>query len=269
MVEIFDNIRKIYLFSPPCEELTDYIEFFSESSTDATQAFAGNAGFTVKMFPSWTPTFWINLGAPYYLKLGNKRYFIPPGRDILVTRDSVAERYNTPADNLFTIKFFPGGLETVLGIDQSGLAGKLVHLKEVLPASFILCIKKANDFEERKKLLNNFFLSQIKKRNPRAHYTELVKKTIATYETGNMQYNVDELSERLFITSKTINRYFTKVIGITPKSYLSIVRSRTALTAYVSDKKGFDPSVFGYHDMSHFYKEIMKFTGERMAVHNR
>lgn len=268
MVEIFDNIRKIYLFSPPCEELADYIEFFSESSPDATQAFAGNACFTVKMFPSWTPTFWINLGTPYYLTLGNKRHLIPPGKDILVTRDTIAERHNMPTDHLFTIKFFPGGLETVLGIDQSALTGKLVHLQEVLPASFILRIKKANDFEARKKLLEDFFLSQMKIKKPRAHYTELVKKTIATYETGSMQYNVDELSERLFITSKTINRYFNKVIGTTPKSYLSIIRSRTALTAYVSDKRTFDPAVFGYHDMSHFYKEAIKFTGERMAVHN-
>lgn len=268
MVEIFDNIRKIYLFSPPCEELADHIEFFSESSADATQAFAGNVGFTVKMFPSWTPTFWINLGTPYYLTLGNKRHFIPPGRDILVIRDTIAERHNLPADHLFTIKFYPGGLEAVLGIDQSSLTGTLVHLQDVLPASFIQCIKKANGFEERKKLLEDFFLSQMKLKNPRAHYTELVRKTIATYETGSMQYNVDELSERLFITSKTINRYFNKVVGISPKNYLSIIRSRTALTAYVSDKKGFDPSFFGYYDMSHFYKEVIKFTGERMAIHN-
>ncbi|MEO8175002.1 MAG: helix-turn-helix domain-containing protein, partial [Sediminibacterium sp.] len=245
------------------------IEFFSESSPDATHVFTGNDRFTVKMFPSWTPTFWINLGSPYYLALGNKRYFIPFEKDILVTRDTIAERQNQPSDHLFTIKFYPGGLETVLGIDQSNMAGKPVLLRRVLPASFILSIKRAKDFEERKKLLEDFFLTQIKTKKPRGHYTELVSKTIATYEAGSMQYNVDELSERLFITSKTINRYFNKVIGTTPKHYLSILRSRNALTAYVSSKKGFDPSVFGYHDMSHFYKEAIKFTGERMAVHNR
>jgi AraC-like DNA-binding protein len=268
MVEIFDNIRKIYLFSPPCEELADYIEFISESSVDATQAFAGNACFTVKMFPSLTPTFWINLGTPYYLTLGNKRYLIPSGKDIVVTRDTITERFNQSSDHLLSIKFYPGGLETVLGIDQSKLTGKLISLQDMLPASFILNIKSANGFEKRKKLLEDYFLSQMKTRNRRTHYIELVRDTIATYESGNMQYNVDELSERLFTTSKTINRYFNKVIGITPKRYLSIVRSRTALTAYVSDRKRFDPSTFGYHDMSHFYKAVIRFTGERMAIYN-
>lgn len=90
MVEIFDNIGKIYQFSLPCEELASYIEFFSESSPDATYAFAGNTCFTVKMFASLTPTFWINLGTPYYLTLGNKRFLIPADKDILLTRDTIA-----------------------------------------------------------------------------------------------------------------------------------------------------------------------------------
>jgi hypothetical protein len=29
MVEIFDNIKKIYRFVSPCEELSDFIEFHS------------------------------------------------------------------------------------------------------------------------------------------------------------------------------------------------------------------------------------------------
>jgi AraC-like DNA-binding protein len=264
MTEIFDNIRKIYQFSLPCEELASYIEFFSESSPGATQAFAGNACFTVKMFPSLTPTFWINLGTPYYLTLGSKRFLVPAGKDILLTRDTIAERYNQPADHLFTVKFYPGALESVLGIDQSRMAGKLVHLQDVLPADVIMRIKKVNGFEARKKLFENYFLDQMHIKRSRTLYIELVSKTIALYEEGGMKYNVDELSERMFTTSKTINRYFNKVVGITPKKYLSIVRSRTALTAFVSDKKKFEPTVFGYHDMSHFYKEAIKFTGNRM-----
>ena len=264
MVEIFDNIRKIYQFSLPCEELANYIEFFSESSPDATHAFAGNAWFTVKMFPSLTPTFWINLGTPYYLTLGNKRFLIPAEKDILLTRDTIAERYNQPVDHLFSVKFYPGALEFVLGIDQSGMAGKLVQLQDVLPVAIIERIRKANGFKTRKRLLEDYLLSQMRIKKQRTHYIELVSKTIAMYEDGNMKYNVDELAERMFTTSKTINRYFTRVVGITPKKYLSIVRSRTALTAFVANKKTFDPAVFGYHDMSHFYKESIKFTGERM-----
>lgn len=266
MVEIFDNIRKIYLFSTPCEELAEYVEFYSESSAAATLAYAGNERFTVKMFPSWTPTFWINLGTSYQLTLGKERALIPPGKDILITRDTTTERHNLAGDYIFSLKFYPGGLETVLGLDQSKLTRKVIDLADLLPAALLSRIRLAKDFEERVKLFENFLLSQMKAKMHRTNYTELVTKTIATYSNGNMQYNLDELSERLFVTSKTITRYFNKVIGITPKSYLSILRSRAALTAFIADRNSFIPSDFGYYDMSHFYKEAIRFTGERMVA---
>jgi hypothetical protein len=52
MTEIFDNIRGIYDFDAPCEELHPFIEFFSESSGERTASFAASKDFTVEMFPS-------------------------------------------------------------------------------------------------------------------------------------------------------------------------------------------------------------------------
>lgn len=265
MVEIFDNIRKIYQFSPPCEELADFVEFFSESSSEATFIFFGNAPFTVKMFQSWTPTFWINLGSAYRLAMGNDQHLIQPGQDILIVRDSTVERHNSAADHIFTVKFFPGGLEAILDIDQSKVSNHVVDLGKILPASLILGIRKMNGFENRVKLIQNFLLCQLKKKKNRDHYIRLVKETIACYEAGDMQYNINELSARLFTTSKSINRYFNRVIGTTPKNYFSILRARMALTAYVGNKKTFIPSDFGYYDMSHFYKNVVTFTGQKLV----
>jgi hypothetical protein len=267
MVEIFDNIRKIYQFSPPCEELADFIEFFSESSSEATHIYFGDAHFTVKMFPSWTPTFWINLGSAYHLTMGNNQYRIQPGQDILIVRDRTAERYNSPNDYIFTVKFFPGGLEAIFNIDQSKVINHVVDLGKILPASIIQSVRKMNRFENRVQLMQDYFLCQLKKKKSRDHYVRLVKKTIACYEAGDMQYNVNEMPARLFTTSKSINRYFTRVIGTTPKNYFSILRARTALTAYVANKKAFIPSDFGYYDMSHFYKSIVTFTGQKLMDH--
>jgi len=268
MVEIFDNIRKIYQFSPPCEELAEFVEFFSESSSEATHSYFGNEPFTVKMFPSWTPTFWINLGPTYSLAMGNSQHLIHPGQDILIVRDSTVERYNFPTDYIFTVKFFPGGLEAIFQIDQSKLLNQVVNLREILPASLILAVRKTNRFENRIKLLQNFFLCELKKKKNRDHYVRLVKQTIACYAAGQMHYNVNELSARLFTTSKSINRYFDRVIGTTPKNYFSILRARSALTAYVTNKKTFTPSDFGYYDMSHFYKSVNAFTGGKL-LHNK
>jgi AraC-like DNA-binding protein len=266
MVEIFDNIRKIYSFSAPCPELEDYIEFFSESSSEETALLADNKCFTVKMFPSWTPTMWINLGAPYHLVAGDSRYTISTSHDVLLLRDSIVERRNMPSDYIFTVKFFPGGLEAVLGIDQTKFISKIVALNEVLPAAIIQQVKTAASFEQRMALLQDFFLLQHVKRRKQDHYIHIVKDSIDLYAASRMQYNTSEIAERMFVTSKTINRYFNNIVGASPKKYFSILRIRSALTAFVANREIFSPCDHGYHDMSHFYKEVVKFTGQGLAA---
>jgi len=265
MVEIFDNIKKIYHFGAPCEELTDHIEFFSESSPEETDRHAAGRKFTVKMFPSWTPTFWINLGTAYKLKLGKHDYTIRPEDDIVLLRDSVAVRHNLPTDHIFTVKFFPGGLEAILGISQVQFTGKPFDLRNVLPDRLIQEVKKQSTFDQRKQLLENFFLLHYHRQNKKDYYRQLVSDSIEIYAAGNMNYNTNQVAERLFLRSKTINRYFNAVVGTAPKRYFSTFRARTALTAYVADRRAFHPVDFGYHDSSHFYKEVIKFTGQKLS----
>ncbi|UPK72222.1 helix-turn-helix domain-containing protein [Chitinophaga filiformis] len=266
MVEIFDNIRQLYNFSAPCPELEAYIEFISESSFEETALHANNSSFTVKMFPSWTPTMWINLGASYRLITAKNNYHIGAADDVLVLRDSVTERQNLPADYIFTVKFFPGGLEAILGINQAQFINTVVALKDILPAMLLHHVKTAASFEERMTLLQHFFLLQLSRQQKKDHYIHLVKNSIDLYASNRMQYNTSEIAERLFVSSKTINRYFHNVVGLSPKKYFSILRARAALTAYVAARETFSPCHHGYHDMSHFYKEVISFTGRRLAV---
>ncbi|TNV71677.1 hypothetical protein FGO68_gene11064 [Halteria grandinella] len=269
MVEIFDNIHKIYQYRSPCGELKDYIEFFSESSFEATTRHIANECFSVKLFPSWTPTFWINLGSPYQLFLGENRYFIKPEEDVLILRNTIVERRNLPTDHIFTVKFFPGGLEAIFDINQPKLTDKVVNLSTILPAALIQEVKRVDTFEERMEMLQNFFLSQYRKKSTKEHYFKVVQKAIETYGESNMEFSTAEIAKEMFATNKTIYRYFTNVIGTTPKSYFLVLRARKALSAYVSDKELFSPYDYGYYDMSHFYKDVIKFTGKKLVEHIR
>ncbi|RYU94617.1 helix-turn-helix domain-containing protein [Emticicia agri] len=264
MVEIFDNIHKIYQYRSPCGELADYIEFFSESSPKATREHMADAPFKVRLFPSWTPTFWFNLGSPYQLLISNKQYSIQTDEDVLLLRDTIVERYNLPTDHIFTVKFSPGGFEAIFGIKQSFLGDKPVHLTTILPNQLIQKIKSVTDFEERVNLLQNFFLIMCKKHGHQKHEFRTVQKAIETYHISHMEYNSSEVAREIFATNKTIYRYFNQVVGTTPKNYFSTIRVRTALQNYVAKKPDFSPYDFGYYDMSHFYKDVVKFTGRKL-----
>src|SRR5690349_23973566 len=106
MTELFQNIRSLYQFKAPCDELADYIEFFSESCFQSTKEIVGACAFSIKMFKSWTPTFWINLGPAYDLSLNGNLYRINANSAIALTRAVTAERINHPSDHLFTVKFY-------------------------------------------------------------------------------------------------------------------------------------------------------------------
>lgn len=264
MTEIFDNIRKLYRFYVPDNELADYVEFFSESSASETYLYVADNQFTVKMFPSWTPTFYINLGEPYQMLVGEKQYLIPKNTDVLILRNTIVERHNLPTDYIFTVKFYPGGLEAVLGINQVQFTNQVVSLDTVLPPTLLLRVKQAAHFDERIELLQNYFFSQFQFRRQNYHYRTFVSNTIGTFDESGMVLNTGQLADRLFVTSKTINRYFHRVVGTPPKQYLSMLRIRAALTYYVDHKDLFYPDDYGYYDMSHFYKDVVKFTGKKL-----
>lgn len=265
MTELFDNIRGIYDFSPPCEELQPYIEFFSESSRERTASLAARKDFVVEMFPSWTPTFWINLGVLYRLTTGHGSFLIPADSDILVLRDSIMTRHNRPADHLFSVKFFPGGLEAVLGISQTKFIGAVVSLNQILPAGLIARVKTVTSFQQRKTLLEDFFRTSLSRRPKKDHYSQLVRDSVGFYENAGMHPNTTELAGRHFVHSRTINRYFHHVIGLAPKKYFTIVRARTALASFLAHRQQFVPEDFGYYDRSHFYKAVRQFTGRRIG----
>lgn len=265
MVEIFQNIRKIYDFAQPCEELSAHVEFFAESSAERTQHYFLNESFTVKMFASWTPTFYINLGVPYYIDLKDRSSLIKANEDILILRNSTVQRFNQPSDNIFTVKFYPGGLEAILGISQIAIADQIINLRRILPASLLDALKKPVCFAERIQLVEQFLLKAYQAKTSKDHYITMVNDAIGEFSEGGMQLNTSAVAERLFISSKTINRYFHRVIGISPKSYFSILRVRTALSAFVNSQKAFTPFDFGYYDMSHFRKDIKQFTGQTLA----
>lgn len=266
MEEIFDDIRKLYAFQEPGSELRPFIEFFSQTSPHASeQHFQSRERTSVRLFPSFTPTIWFNLGPAYLLRNGRSRHQVGAQTDVLVLRNEIIERNFQSQDDIFTIKFQPGGLEAVLGHSQTRIGSKTIEAQQVLPAAFIRKLKQTDGFAERVRLLEDFFRNALALNYPKTVYLRYIREAIYTYCGSGMDLSNAALADRLYLTEKTLYRYFKRVVGAHPKQYLATVRARTALTAYVSDQKVFSPYDFGYYDHSHFSKEVWKFTGRRLS----
>ncbi|HYE53717.1 MAG TPA: helix-turn-helix domain-containing protein [Chitinophagaceae bacterium] len=265
MVEIFDDIRKLYQFKLPCEELKNHIEFFAETCLEATHQHITAEQFTVKLFPSYTPTIWINFGPAYHLKNGEKWHTISHNTDILLLRNEIVERRNRPSDNVLTVKFNPGGFEAIFGISQTRIASGIIHINEIIPDTVTRKVKRRQSFTDRVTLLQNYFLGALKKTSRKDYHLQYVLNGIESFCSSGMEYGTAKIASKLCITEKTFCRYFHSVVGTNPKHYLGIVRARTALTAYVRNRQDFLPYDYGYYDMSHFYRDAVKFTGQKIT----
>jgi len=262
MREIFDDIKNKYLFEAPCPELTSFVEYYWESSVEWSEG-GGNRAFTIRLFPSWTPTISFNLGSPYELVLGTDHFKIGSNSDVLSFRNDIASYKYDRGNYKFGDKFFPGTLGLLLHMDPKLFSDKLVPLKKVLPPSLIAKVKGTASFPNRVALLQDYFLSCLQNTTGRNDTFNRISDAI-DHQYGNLTSKNYEIAAQVFTTKKTLYRDFTSIIGATPKQYFSVVRSRVALQTYVKHKPSFDPLEFGYYDWSHFYKAVFKFTGTKL-----
>jgi AraC-like DNA-binding protein len=71
-------------------------------------------------------------------------------------------------------------------------------------------------------------------------------------------FTVKEISEQVFWSSRQINRYFTKHVGISLKEYMNILRFKASLRQ-IDQGKLFPEQ--NYFDQAHFSREVKKITG--------
>ncbi len=265
MIEIFDDIRSLYQFKAPCPELKDHIEFFSETSAEATARFIDAEEFTVRLFPSYTPTIWINLGSPYRIKNGKENKHIPRKTDILVLRDTTLERHNLITDHIFTVKFHPLGFESIFGFSQAKIGSDMVNVSEIIDPAILKKLKNMAGLEERIVFLENWFIEKLHKNLRNQHDLRGIRLALDNHFQSGLEMKNYEIADQLCVSEKTFYRHFKNSMGTNPKTYFSIARARTALTAYKKDKSAFSPYDFGYYDFGHFSKDVVKFTGSLLS----
>ena len=87
---------------------------------------------------------------------------------------------------------------------------------------------------------------------------ERKRKLFELIYATNGAITVKELSEKVFWSSRQINRYFNQQYGISLKTYCNILRFRASLE-HIAQGKLFPKEDF--FDQTHFIKEIKKFSG--------
>jgi len=115
-------------------------------------------------------------------------------------------------------------------------------------------LEQTRDFDTSFRIVENYLEEVTKSRDS----LELLNKMISSIESAKGNMTMEELASLYNKSISAIERYFKKMIGMTPKAYANIVKFRTAMKEMDESKGMLDY----YYDQSHFIKSCKKYTGK-------
>lgn len=156
----------------------------------------------------------------------------------------------TPGLVMFAVSFKLLAIEYLLNLK----AGSILNEAQPLPTDFWgITESDLNDFKNFCEKISANLLSLI---NP-----DVDNRKQTLFEqiySSNGTMTVAELSEKVYWSSRQINRYFNQQFGISIKAYCSILRFWASLP-HIKNGQLFPE--LNFTDQSHFIKEIKKFSG--------
>lgn len=183
-----------------------------------------------------------------------------PFKTLLMDLDRQPFQGTFPAKTtVFAISFKLLALEYVL---ETSIAELQSQPKQLSDNYWDISICDLNDFE--------IFVNNISKKIKNILSTKKIdekKRLLFEYiYLSNGEMPVKELSEKSFWTSRDINRYFNKYVGLSLKAYCNILRFKASLPQI---KKGdFFPEQ-KFADQNHFIRNVKKYSGVTPKELNR
>jgi len=163
-----------------------------------------------------------------------------------------------PKSTMFAISFYPIAAEYIF--NQS--FADLNNIKKTLQTGYWgFSRDDLNDFNQfyhkTTKVISSLLSKEIDDRK---------KKLFKRIYASKGEITVKELEENIFWSSRQMNRYFHKWLGVPLKTYLNIIRFSNSLKQL---KNGDFYPQLDYADQSHFIREVKKFAGVKPIILNK
>ncbi len=222
-----------YKFIKPHKSLTDFVESFGMFHNQSDEA------KEVVVLPDGR----IDL---FFLQSVSTNFHI-----ILTGLETEPKQRSIPPKTLFfDINFKPLAIEYLL---HTSIADLLNSAKDIPNNFWNFNAIDLKDFD----VFYNKASQKIKELLP-VVIDKRKRKLFELIYSSNGEMSVKELSEKVFWSSRQINRYFNHQFGLSLKAYCTILRFRTSLE-HIAKGKLFPE--LNFTDQTHFIKEIKKFSG--------
>lgn len=258
-IEFFhiDHFENNYHRVKPLPGLESFIDFFWETRFDELLQ-QNPQGFSDALFPNIGYTYLINLGTPFVMQVGDKKFNMKT--DGFLPRNRSIECYHCEGNRLFGIKFKISPIIFKTKVNFAEYREYIYPLSYLIEQASIDHVKKASSFEERTGILNAYFQSIVKTYSGSWEPIRIVSEILQHCDKNNdFTTTVEAFAAQYNISARTLHRYFETNTSLSSKKALQILRIRKAVQQIARDPAAFDYEKFGYYDYSHFCKHLKQF----------
>lgn len=258
-IEFFDinHFENNYHRKKPQLGLESFIDFFWETRFDEllTQK---PEGFSDALFPNIGYTYLINLGTPFVMQVGDKKFDMKT--DGFLPRNKSIECYHQPGNHLFGIKFKISPIIFKTRVNFSEYKEYIYPLSYLMEQAITDKVKKAGTFEERTDILNAYFQSILNGYSGTWDAIHIVAAILEYCDRENdFTKKIETFAKEYKVSARSLHRYFETTTSLSSKKALQILRIRKAVQQLTTSPSEFRYSKYGYYDYSHFCKHLKQF----------
>jgi AraC-like DNA-binding protein len=177
-------------------------------------------------------------------------------------RDTLRAHDHCEGHAVLLATFTPVGASALLGPSLDELFGRTVDLASVLGRALELesvheRLAAAKNHLHRVRLLEDFLIGRVQS----VALDPLIAAAVTWLERGSGRARIDDLARYIGLSQSTLERRFRRVVGTSPKKFLSIVRLQRAAGLVAAGRNLTTAAhAAGYFDQSHFIHDFRRAT---------
>lgn len=204
----------------------------------------------------------LNMGAPFDICNANGQLLHSCHHSELIGYQTTPVTYrHYPNNFLVGIKFKPASLNYLFHVKGADMQRQTLSACDVMTHMPALesAVYDAPDMQTIKTLLEKFLRRQASTVADH-HRFDYVLQSLNGPALQQSGFQLKKLASLLYVSPRTLERYFSDSLNISPKKCLAILRFRHAAAQYILHGYKADWEDLGYHDFSHFRKEWLRWS---------
>ncbi len=248
-----------YEVHTPCPDLQDFIKCFWTLKSDDTAH-----PDRQRILPDGCMELIFHFGNLYRQYFEDGTHIVQPRSFIFGQISRYLEIEPTGTTGIIAARFMPDGLFAFLPIDARLLENKATDIRELFGSKgekLEVEVMSAGSDQQRLDIIEKFLLAEL---TTPQNISTITKSCVGTIIQSCGQMEVSALAAKMKLNRRSLERQFSRVIGLSPKQLSKAVRLQATLKSLSQNKTHSLTSLayeHGYFDQSHFIKEFKEFTG--------